>query len=193
MSFISAIASQDFITVVSDGQVTYEGKVIKEDYKKFRKINNDQFIAYAGAKEICEKFAEHLKFSASQRYDLKLVAEDLFSTIKSITPYERFKTSFIIGGISENNEIEFYTLSNNPLEEKVKSYLSHGDGVSYGFLSNEENEDKINLENTLISHLSKTGFNTPNKCIRAQKMLNADVEKIDPTVNRRTFELIIRK
>ncbi|EJR61717.1 hypothetical protein IIO_02625 [Bacillus cereus VD115] len=56
MSFVSVIQTEKFLTVVSDGQVTNESDkaITQKDYKKFKKISPNQYIAFAGSKGWCE-------------------------------------------------------------------------------------------------------------------------------------------
>lgn len=98
---------------------------------------------------------------------------------------------FAVGGIDKEGSIEFYTMNNDPKDE-FKSFSPIGDTISYAFLSSSVVNDEI-VYNTFIENLRQTGFNTSNKCLKAQKMLNSFVETIDPTVNKRTFELTIKK
>lgn len=190
MSFISIIATENFITVVTDGQVTKDGKAVENNYKKYKKISNNQFIAFGGAKEICETFIKNLDFLGNEQYDLQTLATNLSNAIKQI-PYETYRILFVIGGLNARNQIEFYSFSNIP-ESQDQYSNPKGDEISYAFLSSPDIDDS-HFEKHLIEYLSITGFNTPNKCIKAQKMLNSYVETIDNTVNKTTFELVIRK
>lgn len=191
MSFVSVIAREDFITVVSDGQVTRDSEVIQNSYKKFTKISNKQFVAYTGIKEICEALVNEIEYKGNELHDLNHIAMELNEKIK-VFPYDTLTVMFIVGGIDETGNIEFHTLNNDP-SEKLRSFYPVNDDLNYGFLSNGKLEGKINLTVNLIEHFKTTGFNTPNKCIRAQKLLNSDVEKIDETVNNVTFDLTIKK
>lgn len=191
MSFVSVIAKEDFITVVSDGQVTRNSEAIQNNYKKFTKISNKQFIAYTGIKEFCEGLVSEIKYKGNEIHNLNKIALDLDKKIKVI-PYETYTVMFIVGGIGKSGNIEFYTLNNN-YSENLRYFNPKNDSLNYGFLHNGSLSSKINLENKLVEHLRITGFNTPNKCIKAQKLLNKDIAQIDPTVNNVTFDLTIKK
>jgi hypothetical protein len=190
VSFVSIIAQESFITVVSDGQVTLDGEILESHYKKFKRISKDQFIAYTGSKEICEELIKHLVYLQDKKYNLQLIADELYSVVKEI-PFKPLKALLAVGGINDIGNVQFYTFSNIPNAEFL-TFQPKNDEISYAFLSSEHVDDE-ELENDLIQYLSKTGFNTPNKCLKAQKMLNAYVETIDETVNKNTFELAIKK
>lgn len=188
MSFISVVAMETFITVVTDGQVTRGYEIIDNNFKKYRKISNKQFIAFGGAKEVCESLVNHLEFIGDNNYDLHVLANDLYETVKNI-PFGPIKTMFAIGGVNNNGEIEMFTLNNDP-KDTLRIFSPKGTDLSYAFLSS--NVDDNVIYEKFVQLLSITGFNTPNKCIKAQKMLNQFVSSIDHTVNRITFELRIK-
>ena len=57
MSFVSIIATKNFICIASDGRVLRkEQEIIDEEYKKFRLPTPKCFVAYTGNKEACELF-----------------------------------------------------------------------------------------------------------------------------------------
>lgn len=106
-------------------------------------------------------------------------------------PIEKAKISIAIGGLNQNNNIEFHTFSNK-LNQKFESFYPTGDDISYGFLESPEMEG-YDVQPILQNFLAETGFNTPNKVIKAQKRLNDFVSERDSSVDRVTFELLIRK
>ena len=191
MSFVSVIAREDFITVVSDGQVSRGNMVVQSDYKKFTKISDKQFIAFTGTKEFCEGLVNEIEFNRNGLHNLYNIVENLDKNIRTI-PCQSYVVMFAVGGVGESGNIEFHTINNNP-SESIRSFSPKGDGLSYAFLHNGDLSSKINLQSKLIEYIGRIGFNTPNKCIRAQKLLNSDVAKIDDTVNNVTFDLTIKK
>lgn len=193
MSFVSIIAMNKFITVMSDGQVTKTetGEVLQEDYQKFRKISPNQFIAYTGVKEFCEGLANQIPYKKSA-HDL----EDITNQIASVTQLPELKAHkihFGIGGIDSNGDISFYTIQNQS-EPAVNFYKPiKDDDINYAFFESGHLSAPEKMETKLIECLKITGYNTPNKCLRAQKLLNDYVADNDSTVNKKTFSITIKK
>jgi hypothetical protein len=195
MSFVSIVATKDFVTVVSDGlAINLEtGEVIENRYKKFFKISEKQFIAFAGNKGIADHIKEIINYK-KEGYNLFQLISALYWQITREIPFERARVLVAVGGVNENGEIEFHTFINKP-GETINSYRPKNDEITYSFLESkfiDEGKHQI-IENKFIEYLSVNGYNTPYKVLRSQVQLNKLVCGMDPSVNNITFELYIRK
>jgi len=191
MSFVSVIARKDFITVMTDGRVSFAKQLIlKEDYKKFKKISKKQFIAFTGNQEYCERIVSLFDYKNAQ-YNLKEISYQIHEIINQ-APYVNFHVNLAIGGLNEDNEFVVYHVQNT-LKQSIKELKTKKNKISYGFLNSEYVEKNINTEQKLVEYLRNTGFNTPNKCLKAQKLLNDYIASKDSSVNRNTFTLKITR
>ncbi|GIN86986.1 hypothetical protein J6TS2_33720 [Heyndrickxia sporothermodurans] len=190
MSFVSIIVRKNFITVMSDGQVTQEGEVIRNDYQKFKKISPHQFIAYTGAKEICEQIVNQVPFT-NNNYHLFNIAKQIESVINE-SKFDNFRLFFAVGGIEIDGNITSFTIEHGSSRNFKELVPKDKDDICYAFL-NSEVLDSINLEEKLILFFRRTGFNKPEECLQTQKLLNDFVEGLDSTVNNKTFSLTIKK
>jgi hypothetical protein len=197
LSFVSIVSTEKFISVMSDGLVTNispNKDVIRleEDYQKFIRISPKQFIAFTGSKDIFEQIKNETPYK-TERYDLKELANIFYKKSRAV-PENEGRVMIGVGGIGQDDCIEFYTLTNSQ-EDLLKSFKPINDEISYAFLESsyidEKKHSEINIE--FIKLLKKNGVNTVNKILRTQKELNMFVEAFDPSVNKRTFELYIKK
>ena len=191
MSFVSVYAMENFVNVVSDGQVTDPtGKITNKNYKKFVKIGQQQFLAFAGNQGLAEQAVKIVPFK-NEGYPLSVLAQDLHKQVLTI-PVDDASILLAVGGLNVKNEIEVISFSNR---SDQKNYFNpKGDEIAYTFLTNTKNNisDEIS-ETKLKQFLSETGYNTSSKAFRAQKKLNDFISDNDSTVNKVTFELNIKK
>lgn len=192
MSFVSVIGSEDFITVVSDGLVkdTTTGKELDQRYQKFNRISDNQFVAFAGNQGVADALKEAIPFINKPR-DLISTSEIIHNRLLEVIPVEKARMSVVIGGVSPSGNIEFHSFTND-VGQKIKSYYPTSDGVLCSFLQSSEISE-LDLSPIFINFLGETGLNTSNKVLKAQKKLNNYVAERDSTVNKVTFELVIKK
>ncbi|MBJ7887987.1 hypothetical protein ABC970_12815 [Bacillus licheniformis] len=192
MSLVSIVARENFITVMTDGRVTSDGKIVQEDYKKFIHLNKDMFFAFAGEKEPCEFIAQWAK-EYCKNYGLEKMALSINDFVLN-NKLDRFKVLTSFGGV-DSNRIKLYTYCT--IEKTTEQYIPEGDKLEntlYAFLYNSSAEDNdFKLKEILGHNLNKYGFNTPNKCLKAQKDLNDIVASKSFGVNKVTFDLTIKK
>lgn len=171
---------------MSDGQVTGANDVIiQKDYKKFKKISDKQIIAFAGAKEICEQMINQLPYT-SLKYNLSNIANQILAIIQE-ERFNDFNLFFGLAGIDIDNEVSLILITN---KDGISFTRPTPDSdISYITLNPSE---KVDINEKIIGVLSETGFNTPNKCLKAQKRLNDYMADNDPKVNKRIFELTIK-
>lgn len=192
MSFVSIVACESFITVVSDGLVTnyYEGpRNPSGNQKKFKKFAHDKFIAFAGHLQLVEIISTKLveKYNGQS---LKETTNQVKRLIQKAELQKGVSANIVIGGFNEQNKPEIYTLSTK--DQITNEVLDFGDGVQVVYLYGPEtNKDKVRQK---MRELSKGSISKdPNTWIEHQKALNKYVSQFDSTVNNTTFELIIKR
>jgi hypothetical protein len=185
VTFISVVARKSFITLMTDGRVSWSSaEVDQENFKKFKKVSNDQFIAFSGHKELCENVVNQIEYThlCYNLYDLSTL---IYDAINGDGYHKQFHLFFVIGGIDVNNEISLYVIDNH------KNFLlfkpTDENDLKYTFTNHPQLDQKFN------ELLDETGSDTAMDCIKAQKLLNDIVANIDDTVNTNTFELSIEK
>ncbi|WP_332632038.1 hypothetical protein [Halalkalibacter flavus] len=190
MSLVSVLARENFITVVSDGLVVNleTGEEIHQSYKKFRKISEKQFVAFGGNQGLGERVVEVLGYQESER-DLLECAKKIRGDLINEIPIEKASCQVVLGGV-EKGSIVFYAFNNNHNQDLlIKRPTNHI--LEYTFLSSRNSS--INLDEIIQRIGNRIGYNTPTKTIKIQKQLNDEVAKTDPSVNKITFNLTIRK
>lgn len=190
MSFVSVFAKEDFITVVSDGLVVNlnTGEEVERNYKKFRKISENQFVAFGGNKGVAEMITEEIGFADHELNLLDISSNLRERLIRELAP-EQANISLAIGGI-QNEKIIFYSFNNNPTQEML-THVPKGDGIEYVFLHGEQAQLGLTRQAQLLAE--RYGHRSPTKTKKIQKELNDFVAKKDKTVNRVTFDLTIKK
>ena len=191
MSFVSVVAREKFISVMSDGRVVdlNTQKVKQEDYKKFISIDNNAFVAYTGIKELCEMVATNIEKSIRKGLEFSEILVVIRIAVAQFIQ-KQHTVMFAFGGINKNNQVEVF--SYNSRDESTNHFLPKGDEIAYVFLSNGSTAESM-LEEKFKSILRETGIDSPSSFVQAQKLLNRYVASIDPTVNNNTFRLIIKK
>lgn len=192
MSFVSVVATEKFIAVMSDGLIKdiETDKDLGKRYQKFTKICNNQFVAFAGNHGVAEALRKAIPFIKRPR-DLLQTSEVIHKRLLEEIPSDKAKMSVVIGGVNLEGNIEYHYFTND-IGSDINSNYPKEDGLLCAFLQGPETSH-IDLEPVLIDILRQTGINTPNKILKAQKRLNDYVEERDSTVNKVTFELSIRK
>lgn len=189
MSFVSIIATENFLNIVSDGRVTGENKVVlQEDYRKFISPTRDFFVAYAGNKEPCEAFVYESGLLSPNLTDMNTFTSTIAEKLQS-EKYRGFKILLAFGG-KVGDCISFATFST--LEPKIQFFTPKNDDICYTFLNNSS-AVTVELETKLIEALRCTGYDTPEKTIEAQTILNNFVAGMDDSVNCNTFPLTISR
>ncbi|MEK4006480.1 hypothetical protein [Paenibacillus sp. FSL H3-0333] len=191
MSFVSIVARENFINVMSDGRVTGSNdEVVDEEYQKY--VSNDKsFIAFAGTLETCEMVVRDIKEIVFDNKDYVGAIYVLLGVFKQIKLEEKgMKVMMALGGVNKIGEIEFYTVDS--IKKEAQTYIPKDDDIAYAFLNNTEHED-VTLKSEFIGILKETGFDTPSKSIQAQRLMNNNVADRDKSVNKKTFRAVIKK
>ncbi len=190
MSFVSIIAREDFISIMSDGRVCGpNGIPIQEDYQKFVRVDERFFVAFAGHKEPCELFLRNSGLLSPRTYDVELFSAEIQSKLIA-GPSRKHKILLALGGFNHHEEIVFSTFST--IQPKMQLFRPKGDDISYAFLNNSSVRS-AQLEELLIEALKVSGFQTPDQIREGQTQLNSAVSAMDESVNSTVFNAVINR
>ncbi len=190
MSFISIIARENFLTVMSEGRVSREGKPTgEEDFKKFFRVSPHFIVGFGGAdRALILNFLGETGLLEPNNGDFQAVADHVQAKLRE-KPYRHGKVFVGFGGVNSNGQIEFYALGTGNTE--TRHFLPKGDDISFCFFSLDGYE--MDLQSELIKFLGITNYRTPAQTLRAQKLLNDAFAKINPSMNTNTFQAVINK
>ncbi|ALC52856.1 hypothetical protein COE01_14860 [Bacillus thuringiensis] len=187
MSFVSVVVGTNAITVMSDGMESKEvdGKFVElnSEYKKFKKISDKQFIAFAGNAQICTSIANKYKFKY-ELYDLKEVAAEIQQELLQY-PRNETKNQFIVGGV-QNGKLLAYTLKN---DGEIPELVDPEKSIKLAYMCSNHLDGRIErkITKTFDGYMKQVN----NDSLLAQKLLNNLVADNDPTVNKKTKPLLI--
>ncbi|MFW5437105.1 hypothetical protein [Paenibacillus apiarius] len=192
MSFVSVVATEHFVTVMSDGRVKNmeTGEILEEDYVKFHKSSDGkQFVAYAGNKQLCEilskKILQYLEDGCEYDNLILILNTTIYDTFK-----DQFGVMFAFGGINKDKQIEVYAYGNK--KQGVLKFKPENGNLAYTFLFHGKISDG-ELDEKFDGLIKEIGRDTPSKIIQSQKLLNSYVSEQDDTVNNNTFRMIIKR
>lgn len=196
MSFVSVVATQRFINVVSDGRVVdlETGEPIQEDYKKFIEVDNRSFVAFAGNAGLSSKVAEVIASNlVNRRREIKNMISELRDSLNRQVR-GLAEAQIAIGLINDDNEIELFSFG---VSQDITHFRAKDkNDIGYVFLQNSLLDKKFGsnfLENKLREYLAKTGIKRAQDVLNAQLLLNDFVADNDPSVNKVTFKLTIKR
>ncbi|MGH0587130.1 hypothetical protein ACQVQY_13695 [Bacillus mycoides] len=192
MSFVSAIGGTNFLSVVTDGRVTYEEKVLQEDYQKFRMIGDDIVVAFAGHRAAAEGIFNMLIQERVMKQDFFITASDVKNELNNNPIFKGYKLMWLLGGINRKGQIEFVTVSTE--EDGPKQFIpeeSDSKLMTY-YIFNLRDQTIISpekLNEKFLYFLEREDWNVGN----AQRRLNNYVAKLDYSVNKNVYQALIEK
>jgi len=183
VSFVSLIATNEFISFMSDGRATDTERnvIVDENLKKIKKINNSIIFSVTG-----NAGAGKILFENYHSYDntnAKKFAENIFNDVAKGATDKDFYV--LIGGLDASNNLFFTGFDSQKTMHLDFIYPLNGD-VRFGTSGNLGN-----IDSDIIREIKKTvakhnRFNVLDaKAI--QDKINLAVAKVDTTVNTRTF------
>ncbi|UNP78981.1 hypothetical protein MN033_12970 [Bacillus nitratireducens] len=208
MSFVSVIATKEYISVMTDGQTqTYDGEIVQEDYVKYRMINDKRIVAATGDVEVTEQFFGESLAMHNYGFNLKQMAMKLQELMIEYVEYDEddpmsgWNINMIVGGIAEDGELELYVLSNayKSVEEmQMREFRNfRDDDYVEAYLLSPYAPSLDKLTKTLFSAVQKNGatlfVNNGEKIVSSQEELHNYVASIDRSVNDNTFSKVINK
>ncbi|GGN92083.1 hypothetical protein [Saccharibacillus kuerlensis] len=189
MSFISVIAKENFITVMSDSEAVGSESTPNPE-QHVVKVGEKEFVATAGGdREAREVIAKHISdlLIEGTPYDRILVILEM--TLAAFSEKGKsVMTAF--GGINASGEIEVCTYDPNSRAER--HLKPRGSDIAYFFLA--EGAGKYgNLYELLQNYWKETGTETPSAMIQSQKLLNRYVASKDEDVSTSTVKLVLKR
>lgn len=182
MSFISVLAKEEYLTIMSDGQVTKEnGDILFNNFQKFKMVNENQFIAITGDYENAVHLFGKIEYS-SIPYPLNYVVESVKEEVINKRLPNNKINSIIIGGIDLYGEIVIYKLIVEAEKYNIDKPLKPKNGeIVMSFLTSDNISDD-DVECAIRMLLNKIDKGSPDKFLLAQK-----VSENDATVNNCTY------
>lgn len=190
MSFVSVVAGENFISLMSDGRVTLGEQILEENFQKYTEINDHIFIAYAGEREPIYNLLGALNHQVVSRGDFFKTATDIKEALETHKAFIGKKAMFIIGGINKNSQIEFVLVStkDSPLSyipENEQTKLMSG----YAFNLKDTTIEYEDLNKKLDDFFGEENNHLGN----AQKRLHEYVAGLDFSCNKVIFQKVIQK
>lgn len=188
MSLISIIATDKFISFMSDGRVfdLENNEIINESYKKIVKVNDKIIYSIGGNYGVSQILAQEIgNFDTT---NAKAFAHSLFDALGN--DKVKKEMHILIGGLDDNNKI-YYTGFSQYSTELIEFYPSYG---LNRFICNETG---IN-EGVIYYDIFEELMNQNRRFLRIkdakliQDKFNAQISMIDKTVNTKTFHEYIK-
>ncbi|CAI3351462.1 hypothetical protein CIRMBP1315_00434 [Enterococcus cecorum] len=160
--------------------------MVEDNWKKFKIIGKDRFIAFAGIAHSCLKvvifalYKQSLPFSSWKKEIEKYIKIIPYSNINS-------KSMICIGG-KDNQVFNISSFSNNPMHV-VTDFILDSTDIKYVFLNNVENEVHLGIEFMRI--MQKQGAFDYQNVLFGQKELNNLVSNINALYANQNISFII--
>ncbi|SFF99187.1 hypothetical protein [Sporolactobacillus nakayamae] len=196
MSFVSIIATNQWISAVSDGnlvEISTEGEchVCPGQKASFIQISKQQFIACTGSRSIRNKIKRNFPFSENPYvFDDDILAQ-LKQDVQTV-PNQWQDVLLVIGEAVQ--QIECRMISNQANSDWVAIHPQSGKAGTLFMAGKGIDERKIKRIAEEFNRLIQThGQDDWRNVIRAQNRLNQFVSTFDPTTGSRVFHLLIKK
>ncbi|KGE16642.1 hypothetical protein [Paenibacillus wynnii] len=185
MSLVTIIATEKFLSVVTDGREMRNGEVVGESYPKCKQFSN-VLITYAGVKQPAEIIISLLeKEGILERGNLAEIAG--FVNVLFHTPeLSSFTLLFAVGGIDPQGKISFYTIDSK--HKKFTKNMPVNGKTSFAVLGNQEAAN--NLQKRL--RINKGALSLA-EAQRIQSELNGQISKRNIGVNNTLFKFSIKR
>lgn len=196
MSVVLVIATQDSIFFMSDGRVQGETRgvksILQEDYKKLNRINQNICIGYTGNKYLCEQTIKAMNdpYKPIANLNLDNIQKFLCAEARSVyleNNYLGIKMAFIVGGVTTDGKIEFYTFGSMN-DFIIQKYSSINGDINYAGLY-PENAKGNELEKHLLANVPLN----EDKIKKAMIDCIDEIAALDSSVNRNKFIEVIRR
>lgn len=193
MSLASIIATDKFISFLSDGRVVNidDNSIVKEDYSKVHRINDKIVIAITGSKDVSDTILGNL-----DKFDLTDFGPFGISILEGLKTIPTFpKSHIIIGGINAKGNIAYTRF--DTYSDGIRVIDIPIGGIDGQVLFNGTNIDfniKDRFESKVQNVVNAGVTINPTTSIKIQTELNNEVALQDYTVNTTVFsELVIKK
>lgn len=191
MSFVSVVAREKFITIMSDGRVSNKmtKEILDENKVKFVKIGDNGFVAFAGISEICDLIVPIIGQLLESGHEFNDILTTMSKVLRENSRPGLFVT-IAFGGINKNGNIEICSVENS--SHSTTNFKPKGKEINYLFLRNPTIPHQ-ELNQKFLDLIETNGKNTPTEFIKSQTILNSWVADRDSSVNKNITSLIIEK
>lgn len=188
MSFVSVAGNKNYINIVCDGRALLSDGTIEDDWVKFKIINEDKFIAFAGTVHTCFEVIDY----AFEIKDLDYNIWEEKVRDKTINmPYDDMTSKAMICVGGRENGLKISSFSNKSLQEVQKFDLTTTD-ISYVFLSNIDKE--LDLDAEFMKCARRYKSLKSRDILQAQKELNNIVSDVNSLqVNKNITHFTMKK
>lgn len=188
MSFVSVAGNKNYINVVCDGRALLNDGSIEDDWVKYKIINEDKFIAFAGTVHTCFEVIDYA-FEISELTYSEWEEKVREKTINMPYNNDTSKAMICVGG--RENGLKISSFSNKPLQEVQKFDLTTTD-ILYVFLHNIDKELDLDME--FAKCVGRYKSFKSRDILQAQKDLNSIVSDVNPLqVNKKVSHFTMKK
>lgn len=200
MSFVSVVATEKFVTIMSDGRVVNmdTGDLVEENFQKYVKVNEKAFVAFSGTKDTGEIIARKIAESIHEGEEFVKIHQILVMTIEGMRELitDDRPVSIVFGGFNSKGEAE--VLSYASKSKQSLHYKPKGDEFATIFLTGARSsltqEEIYNVFEGFMKDTIQGDSNpSPTLIIQSQKLMNNYIADRDDTVNKTTFRLVLKK
>jgi len=193
MSLVTLLATEDFLTVMSDGRITCSdenaSRVVCESYFKILCPKHHYFIAFTGDLTAIEDF-NGMSGILSPEKDWEAFSVKMHKKLMELTQGEVY-VSYALGGKNIRNEIEFFIFGTH--RNRVEHVRAIGPGSMKFRALVSENIDMGSFAREISGFLDEMEARTPENALGVQKQITERVAALDKTVNTNTYHIIIEK
>ncbi|MEY8537472.1 hypothetical protein AALM99_03285 [Lactococcus muris] len=187
MSFLNLALTKDFISILSDGQITENGQAIRTHFKKFYVSPNGFLVGITGFHKITEEILVQIHY---QPHLTPLEAQEFL--LSALLRYKD-KRSALTKKVAYNAVIAFF---NNGLPQAKTYHIEDGSLTTKDYLGSSLISfppDDIDFDpNKLISTCLKDGQYPLPKIQLLQRNALYRVAESSQTVNKTIFQEIIK-
>lgn len=179
MSFISMIATKDFISVVADGLMTSSLGYTDQNYKKFRTYGSEMVVAFGGSYTDFEGLFDKIMSAYQSASSIDSYYSQVDSIISSTSYNPNSAKLLCLTAAFKNGQGSYMTTSNNG---QLRGRTQLTSDLSYSFLS-PSGVSESSIASKLNSLAAGSIIQSIDQVVNIQKQLNDFVADRDSSVN----------
>jgi len=188
LSFVSIIATVNYVSVMSDGRITGDDNgILDEKHQKVLRLNENLIIAYTGRIEGINIFLHGLG-EIKKDDDWTQIASDSYEKLIN-SPLKRHKMAFVFAGKNQHGEIEFCTFSTFGHPFSTMKSVENNE-FCHAILVGPYTRG-LDTEDIIRKAITEGKCSRLEQVIELQKQLNDYVATLDSTVNTVKFHGIV--
>lgn len=191
VSFVSIVAGESWVSVMSDGRVTKDGQPTDEARVKFREVVPRRvFVAHAGSLPWTQCALDLAAQELAQGTDFTIVAVDMQRFLREVPAEHPVLVAF--GGLDSSGNVHVYAMSN--LGAYMELSPNSAEPIRYAFLYNSNHVVDDHKLSEILQQLYQRHQPIGQEDWKlVQNELNDYVARLDPTVNTTTYHLWLSK